>query len=148
MARDVLVILTYPVDDFDTLRTVTDHQRRFYAISSLVDLVSVPYRTAQVSCPSCIMSFARCRFIRRVGFLVDAANVHLTSMIAVNRFLRGRCRWSKTKRNIYYNHGNGRKGRGQASWTWRKTGEMIWHPVVLSCRWGTGGGPLWLSSAP
>src|SRR5918992_4117375 len=120
MARDVLVILTYPVDDFDTLRTVTDHQCRFYAISSLVDLVSVPDRTAQVSCPSCIMPFARCRFIRGVGFLVDAANVHLTSMIAVNRFLRGRCRWSKTKRNIYYNHGNGRKGRGQASWTWRE----------------------------
>src|SRR5215212_1488386 len=96
MARDVLVILTYSVDDFDTFRTFTDHQCRFYAISSLVDLVSVPHRTAQVSCPSCIMPFARCRIIRRVGFLVDAVNVHLTSMIAVNRFLRGR--WSKTKK--------------------------------------------------
>src|SRR5215216_8201501 len=96
MALDVLVILTYPVDDFDTLRTVTDHQRRFYAISSLVDLVSVSYRTAQVSCPSCIMPFAQCRILRRVGFLVDAVNVHLTSTIAANRFLRGR--WSKTKK--------------------------------------------------
>src|SRR5215211_1685303 len=98
MARDVLAILTYPVDDFDTRGAVTDHQCRFYAISSLVDLVGVPYRTAQVSPPSCIMPFARCRFIRSVGFLVDAVNVHLTSTIAVNRFLRGRCRWSKTKK--------------------------------------------------
>src|SRR5215208_2298071 len=98
MARDVLVILTYPVDDFNTLRTFTDHQRRFYAISSLVDLVSVPYRNAQVSCPSCIMPFARCRIVQSVGLLADAVNVHLTSMIAVDRFLRGRCRWSKTKK--------------------------------------------------
>src|SRR5919107_5187127 len=98
MARDVLVILAYSVDHFYTLRTVTDHQCRFYAISSLVDLISVPHRTAQLSCPSCIMPFARRRIIRRVGFLVDAVNVHLTSLIAVNRFLRGRCRWSKTKK--------------------------------------------------
>src|SRR5215210_6536930 len=98
MARDVLVILTYPVDDFDTLRTVTDHQCRFYAISSPVDLVGQSYRIVPVSGPSCIMPFAGCRFIRRVGFLVDAVNVHFASMIAANQFLRGRCRWSKTKK--------------------------------------------------
>src|SRR5215204_3152211 len=128
MARDVLVILTYPVDDFDTLRTVTDHQRRFYAISSLVDLVSVPYRTAQVSCPSCIMPFARCRIVQSVGFLVDAVNVHLTSMIAVDRFLGAAAAGARPKRNIYYNHGNGRKGRGQADWTWRedRRDDLTW----------------------
>ena|SRR5918993_409543 len=114
MARDVLVFVAYSVDHLDTRRSVTDYQCRFYTISSLVDLASVPYRPAQVSCPSCIMPFARRRFIRRVGFLVDAVNVQLTSTIAVNRYLRDRCRWSKTKRNISYNHGNGRKARCQA----------------------------------
>src|SRR5215217_1222297 len=87
MARDVLVFVAYSVDDFVTLRTATDHQCRFYAISSLLDLVSVPYRTAQLRCPSCILPLARCRSIGRVVFLVDAVNVHLASMIAFNRFL-------------------------------------------------------------
>jgi len=71
MARDVLVILAYPVDDFDTRRAVTHHQCRFYAISSLVDLVGVSYRTVPVSSPSCMMPFARCRIVRSVGFLVE-----------------------------------------------------------------------------
>src|SRR5215212_9812948 len=81
MARDVLVILAYSVDYFYTLRTVTDHQCRFYAISSLVDLISVPYRTAQLSCPSCIHAFRAsqdhpksgfpCRCCKRPPYLPD-----------------------------------------------------------------------------
>ena len=84
MARDALVFVTYAVDDFDTRRAVTDHQRRFYAIPSLVDLVGAPYRVVLISGPSCVVPFAHSPIVRRPSHLVKAVNVHVTPMIAAN----------------------------------------------------------------
>jgi hypothetical protein len=76
-----LVFVAYPVDDFDSPPAVTDHQYRFCAIPSLVDLVGAQYRVVLVKGPSCIMPFACCGIVRRVSFLVDAVNAHVTPMI-------------------------------------------------------------------
>src|SRR5215217_5299770 len=81
--RDALVLAVYPVDDFDLRWAVTDHQRRFYAIPSLVEFVGTKYCVGLVSSPSCIMPFARCRILRRVGFSVDAVNAQLTPMVGL-----------------------------------------------------------------
>jgi hypothetical protein len=87
-----LVFVAYPVDDFDSCPAVTNYQYRFCAIPSLVDLVGASYRVVLVSGPSRVMPLACCGVVRRVGFLVDAVNAHVTPMIAANQFLRDRCR--------------------------------------------------------
>ena len=83
MARDALILAVYPVDNFDLRRAVTDHQCCFYAIPSFVELVGAKYRVVPVSGPSCIVPFARCRIVRRVGFFVDAVNAQVTPMDGV-----------------------------------------------------------------
>jgi hypothetical protein len=76
-----LVFVAYPVDDFDPRPAFSDHQYRICAIPSLVDLVGAHYRVVLVRSPSCIMPFACCGIVRRVRFLVDAVNAHVTPMI-------------------------------------------------------------------
>src|SRR5918995_5839750 len=109
-----LVFVAYPVDDFDPPPAVTDHQYRVCAIPSLVDLVGAQFRVVLVGGPSRVMPFARSRLLRGPSLLVDAVNVHLTPMIGTNRFLRGRCRGARPKRNIYYNDDSSSKTGGQA----------------------------------
>jgi hypothetical protein len=87
-----LVFITYPVDDFDPCLTVTNYQYRFCAIPSFVDLVGAPYRVVLVSGPSCIMPLACCGVLRRVSFLIDGVNAHVTLVIAAIQFLRDHCR--------------------------------------------------------
>ena len=87
-----LVFITYPVDDFNPCLAVTNYQYRFCAIHSLVDLVGAPYRVVLVSGSSCIMPLAYCGIVRRVSFLIDSVNAHVTLVIAANQFLRDRCR--------------------------------------------------------
>jgi hypothetical protein len=93
-SRDALVLAVYPVDDFDTRRTVTDHQNRFYAIPSLVEFVGAKYRLVPVSGPSCKVPFVSCGTVRRVGFFVDAVNAQVTPLVGLwsKQFLRGRPR--------------------------------------------------------
>src|ERR687893_2828432 len=86
------LVIAYPVDDFDPCPAVTNYQYRFCAIPSLVDLVGAPYRVVLVSGPSCIMPLACCGVVRRVSFLVDGVNAHVTPVIAANQFLWDRCR--------------------------------------------------------
>src|SRR5215211_3686560 len=81
--RDALVLAVYPVDDFDLRRAVTDHQRRFYAIPSFIESVGAMYRLVPVSGPSCILPFAGCGTVRRVGFFVDAVNAQVTPMVGL-----------------------------------------------------------------
>jgi hypothetical protein len=44
---------------------------------------------------------------------------------------------ARPKRNIYYNHGNGRKGRGQAARTWRedRRDDLPWRLSGLQGRY-------------
>ena len=86
------LVIAYPIDDFDPCPAVTNYQYRFCAIPSLVDLVGAPYRAVLVSGPSCIMPLARCGVVRRVSFLIDSVDAHVTLVIAANQFLRDRCR--------------------------------------------------------
>src|SRR5215211_7637671 len=80
---DALVLAVYPVDNFDLRRAVTDHQRRFYAIPSFVELVGANYRLVPLSGPSCIVPFGRCGTVRRVGFFVDAVNAQVTPIVGL-----------------------------------------------------------------
>src|ERR687893_3068438 len=81
--RDALVLAVYPVDNLDLRRTITDHQYRFCAIPSFVDLVGANYRLVPISGPSCIVPFVRCGTVRRVGFFVDAVNAQVTPMVGL-----------------------------------------------------------------
>jgi hypothetical protein len=114
-----LGFVAYPVDDFDPCPTVANHQYRFCAIPSLVDLVGAPYRVVLVSGPSRVVPFARSPIVRRPSLLVKAVNVHVTPMIAADWFLRSHW-WARPKRNSCYNHDKSRKGRGQAPRTMRE----------------------------
>src|SRR5215211_3195964 len=83
MARDALILAIYPVNNFDLRRAVTDHQCCFYTIPSFVEFVGTKYRVVPVSSPSCIVPFACCRIVRRVGFFVDAVNAQVTPLVGV-----------------------------------------------------------------
>ena len=87
-----LGFITYPIDDFDPCPAFTNHQYRFCAIASFIDLVGAPYRVVLVSGPFCIMPLACCGIVRRVSFLIDSVNAHVTLVIAANQFLQDRCR--------------------------------------------------------
>jgi len=95
-----LVFITYPVDDFNPCLAVTNYQYRFCAIPYFVDLVGPPYCVVLVSGPSCIMPLACCGVVRRVSFLVDSVNAHVTLVIAANQFLRDRCRRGMTQKKL------------------------------------------------
>jgi hypothetical protein len=140
-----LVFVAYPVDDFDTRRAVTDHQYRFYAIPSLVDLVGPSYRVVLISGPSRVVPFARSPIVRRPSLLVKAVNVHVTPMIAANWFLRSH-RWARPERNMCYNNDKSRNGRGQVPRTMR---EERWDvsPSGLSAARGGAGGAVARESA-
>src|SRR5215211_7162810 len=81
--RDALVPAVYPVENFDLRRAVTDHQCRFYAIPSFVELVGAKYRLVPLSGPSCIVPFGCCGIVRRVGFFVDAVNAQVTPLVGL-----------------------------------------------------------------
>src|SRR5919107_26362 len=85
MARDALILAIYPVNNFDLRRAVTDHQCCFYTIPSFVEFVGTKYRVVPVSGPSCIVPFARCRIVRRVGFFVDAVNAQVTPKVGLRQ---------------------------------------------------------------
>ena len=87
-----LVFVAYPVDDFDPCPAATNHQYRFCAIPSFVELVGANYRLVPVSGPSRVVPFVRCRIVRRVSFFVDGVKAHVIPVIAANQFLRDRCR--------------------------------------------------------
>jgi len=88
----LLVFIACPVDDFDPCPAVTNYQYRFGAIPYFVDLVGTPHYVTLVRGPSCIMPLACCGVVRRVSFLVDSVNAHVTLVIATNQFLQNRCR--------------------------------------------------------
>lgn len=95
---DALVFAAYTVENLDPRRTITEHQYRFYAVPSLEDFLSAPFRTVLVGGPSRVAPFACSRIVRRPGFLVETENVHVTPTLAANRFLRGRCRRGKAEK--------------------------------------------------
>jgi hypothetical protein len=83
-----LVLAIYAVDNLDPCRAVADHHYRFCAIPSFVDLVRAPLRVVLIGGPSRVVPVTRSLIIRGACLLVDAVNVHLTPVIAANRFLR------------------------------------------------------------
>src|SRR5215218_7207087 len=83
MVHDALILASYPVNNFDLRRAVTDHQCCFYTIPSFVEFVGTKYRVVPASGPSCIVPFVRCGTVRRVGLFVNVVNAQLTPMVGL-----------------------------------------------------------------